>query len=749
MVRAVFPLLALALAAPRLGGQTPRQQVDNLRAFAKAYGYVKYFHPSDEAAQVDWNRFAALGAARVKAARNEKELRETLAALFAPLAPTARFHGKAEPANLPKLSFSNDAVVAWQHLGVTLDSGGQENVYQSVRVNRPAKGRGNKAGMANHYFPAGALAGKRIRLSGQVRAEVAGQGGSARLWLRVDLPDRKMGFFDNMDARPVQSPQWSRYEIVGDVAANATTINFGTMLLGSGKACFDDVKLEVEKEGRWEAVPLPDPGYEQSKMGAGPEGWVSFGPGYRVAVEAAGAVEGKQCLVIQTDSGPTKPLFPTLPKAGEGVTRPIAPGLLLSFPLALPMEGAPSSPEFGALKQALEALPAPAPEQEAVRLGNLVSAWNVFQHFYPYFDVVKTDWDKALTEALERGLRDRTPGEHRVTLQKLVARLRDGHGAVFYKDPAEGDLPARLDWIEGRLVVTAVPEGSPFQRGDVVLSVDGVPAAALLDEAESRVSGSDALRRHRALNIVGYGVLDAVAKVAVRRGGNEQALEMKRVKPFGNLFFKSLNEFGHEAFRDLGDGHYYINEFGLEKARVQELLPTLAKAKGLIIDQRPMGRAKEPWDLIELIPLLAKEPTTSALWNIPQVLRPDREGMTFTQSRWSPTPPSEPHLAARVLIINVPSVVSYGESIMGIFEHYKLAEFVGEPTAGCNGNANFHVLPGGLRIMWTGMQVLKHDGSQHHLVGIQPTHPVKRTLRAVEEGRDEYLEKAIALLKGQ
>lgn len=578
MLRNFQPVLMLALIAPVLEAQTPRQQVDNLRAFAKAYGYVKYFHPSDEAAQVDWNRFAAHGAERVKEAKNPKELREALTTLFAPLAPSARFHGKAEPAHLPKLVFSQGAAVAWQHLGVSLDSGSRGNVYRSQRVNRP-----------------------------------------------------------------------------------------------------------VLEEGKG---------------------------------------------------------------AGEVVTKAVAPGLMLSFPLALPVAGAPAAKGFAALKQTLAAMPKPSTDQEGVRLGNLVSTWNVFQHFYPYFDVVKADWDAALTQALGRGLKDTTPAEHRVTLQKLVAQLRDGHGAVFCRDSREGDLPARFDWIEDRLVVTAATEGSPLQRGDLVVSVEGVPAQVLLEEAESRVSGSDALRRHRALNIVGYGKVDAAARVVVRRGGKDQALDIPRVTPFGNLFFKSLPEFRHEAFQDLGNGCYYLNVSGLERVRFNELLPVLAKAKGLILDQRPMTRAKDPMDLIDVIPLLAKEPTTSALWQVPRILRPDREGMTFVQSRWPLTPAAQPHLAARVLVINVPSVVSYGESIMGIFEHYKLAEFVGEPTAGCNGNANVHVLPGEIQVTWTGMRVLKHDGSQHHLVGIRPTHPVTRTIKAVEEGRDEYLEKAIALLKG-
>jgi len=71
---------------------------------------------------------------------------------------------------------------------------------------------------------------------------------------------------------------------------------------------------------------------------------------------------------------------------------------------------------------------------------------------------------------------------------------------------------------------------------------------------------------------------------------------------------------------------------------------------------------------------------------------------------------------------------------------------VGEPTAGTNGNINPFMLPGNYNVVWTGMKVLKNDGSQHHGVGIQPTVPVSRTIRGVAERRDEQLERAIALV---
>ena len=76
----------------------------------------------------------------------------------------------------------------------------------------------------------------------------------------------------------------------------------------------------------------------------------------------------------------------------------------------------------------------------------------------------------------------------------------------------------------------------------------------------------------------------------------------------------------------------------------------------------------------------------------------------------------------------------------------RLAEILGEPTAGTTGEVNRVALPGGYRITWTGMRVLKPDGSRFHGVGIQATVPVSRTIRGIAEGRDELLERAIEVV---
>jgi C-terminal processing protease CtpA/Prc len=135
----------------------------------------------------------------------------------------------------------------------------------------------------------------------------------------------------------------------------------------------------------------------------------------------------------------------------------------------------------------------------------------------------------------------------------------------------------------------------------------------------------------------------------------------------------------------------------------------------------------------------------SAQWHVPLVDRPGE--MTFErEGEWN-LEPKEPYLAAKKVFLTNGGAISYAESTMAIVEYYKLGEILGETTAGTNGNVNPFLLPGGYWITWTGMKVLKHDGSQHHGVGIRPTVPVSPTQAGVAAGRDQVLERAVSLLK--
>src|SRR5262249_50414709 len=135
-------------------------------------------------------------------------------------------------------------------------------------------------------------------------------------------------------------------------------------------------------------------------------------------------------------------------------------------------------------------------DDRATRLADVALIWNVFQHFYPYFDCVEVDWPGALREALSSAARDADATAFLNSLRRLVAQVNDSHGfgrggsGTFAID---GALPLAWDWVEGQLVITDVTSdgrSSGIKPGDVVRKIDGQPAAERLQSAERLVCGA-------------------------------------------------------------------------------------------------------------------------------------------------------------------------------------------------------------------------------------------------------------------
>jgi hypothetical protein len=438
-------------------------------------------------------------------------------------------------------------------------------------------------------------------------------------------------------------------------------------------------------------------------------------------------------------------LFDAHPQFGEAIARELGSGLSGRIPLVLLGDGAttwaPATEySFETLRAGLSTIDLEELDaaDEDLRLGDVVIAWNVFQHFYPYFDVVDVDWDAELTRSLEDALDDVDGADFFRTLNKLVANLEDGHGSVFHPDYTQrGSLPLLLAWVEDQIVVAAIrPRVETIQRGDVIVEVDGVDARRALVESEEYISGSPQWKRFKALRAFGSGEFGASVALTLRQGAEEVQVEIERgLDPL-------QSEFARDHIEALDNGVFYVDLSRARMAEIRARIDELASARGVIFDLRGYPNANH-----EVISHLLESPDTSGAWmRVPQVIYPDRENIAGYQNHGWNLPAREPRITGKVVFITDGRAISYAESFMSFIEGYGLAEIVGQPTAGTNGNVNLLGLPGGFRVTWTGMRVVKHDGSQHHLIGIQPTVPVQRTLQGVIEGRDELLEKALEVI---
>lgn len=558
-------------AAPR--PLTP-QALANLTAFAKLYGYVRFFHPSDQAHAADWETIAIEGARRVEEAASPGELIARLQEIFQPFAPLVRvFPTGARPR--AKAVRKGPQTIRYEHHGVGLASTARSSIYRSERRRKPAAGE-------------------------------------TRL-------------------KPFEA------ELVPGVTAS---------------------------------VPL----------------------------------------VLDADSAGTRPHAP--------------------------------------VSQSIVQYERTAADR-GTRFGAVIIAWNVFQHFYPYFDVVGTDWRAELPRALGAAATDAGPAEFHNTLRRMVAALKDGHGNVMAPAPAPILAPpVTMDWIEGNFIITRVQPGNSrrVRPGDRVLKIDGKPIEQAAAELRALTSGATD-------QWIGYRLANQLA--TCNRETRKMTLE---IEPFAHPGrsrtveftcapprYKNMEPYTEtrpETVTELEPRIVYIDLDRLTEPEWKGLLPRLRKAKGIIFDVR--GYPGEPG--LRALSHLTHTTIRSARWNVPSAVMPDRLDTSYIESGWE-VRPRKPYLRAKRVFLTDGRAISYAETVLGIVEHYKFGEIVGGPTAGTNGNINPFKLPGGYTVTWTGMKVLKHDGSQHHGIGILPTVPTARTRKGVAEGKDEILLCGLAVVK--
>jgi hypothetical protein len=345
--------------------------LENLVAFARLYGYVRHFHPTDEALAADWIQMAMAGVEEVEGATDAPALSKALNDLFGGIAPTVRIAALAGFGPLPVPPGSTHWL-SWRHLGY-----------------------------------------------GQSQAP--GQG---------------------------QSPYGST--VVRESIAQDDSTRDGTK------------------------------------------------PGTTIDVELGGGVWASVPIGVYAD---------------EKRTLPQASGIVASLQRPDGWE--------------------PIGDDRTTRLAVVVIGWNILQHFYPYFDVVQTDWPETLKETLRRAATDPDAKAFQITLERMGSALHDGHTRVSGPLTRGFRPPLSWAWVGDELVMTHTPGDSvspKLARGDVIRSIDGRTVPELYADVSSRISAaSEQWRRYRALGQIAVSESPGAVDMIVQHAdGTTESLRVPR-----------------------------------------------------------------------------------------------------------------------------------------------------------------------------------------------------------------------------
>jgi hypothetical protein len=373
-----------------------------------------------------------------------------------------------------------------------------------------------------------------------------------------------------------------------------------------------------------------------------------------------------------------------------------------------------------------------------VRLADVVVAWNVFRHFYPYFTETGVDWDSRLRPNLQIAQRaDSGRAAHRNVLRALVADARDGHGRVNDPSVARGTSPIQLRLVDGKPVVIASAEPE-VRVGAVVTTING---ASAIDRAavEARLaSGSNQWKNWRAMQEI----------IDCRPGSSVRLSLEYPLRPVSTVEIKCAatrppREQRPDSIKELEAGIWYVDVTRTQMAAITPILPKLASARGVIFDLRGY-----PTDAgIGVLPYLIAQPESARWMHVAWITRHFGEVAGWDRIGWN-LKPLEPRIAAHRVWLTDGRAISYAESVMGYVRDEKLGTIIGGNTAGTNGNVASFDVPGGFSVVFTGMRVTRHDGqSPFHIEGVKPDIAIEPTLMGLRAGRDEVLDRALAHLR--
>jgi C-terminal processing protease CtpA/Prc len=742
--------LALIASATLLCGSAPAMSentrpltgrgADNLTAFARLLSYVRFFHPSDEAASADWNRVAVAGIEAVEEAADPASLARALEGFFRPVAPTVRVFPEGQRPEIPRAlrtpaGASPSRIVAWRHYGGQLDA--TVRTFYSARIDNLTPSFGT---LVQAVAP-GDLRGRRVLLRARVRAEMKPEG-RFQLGLRVDLPGGRPGFLDNMADRPLRTTDWRTVDIKGEVAPDAERIVVLAVLTGEGRVWLDEVSLgPVEGKG---GKLLANPGFDEGEPGTEPPGWYfpyeeSIRTGYHLELRRGEPCLQGGCVELFSDE---LAALPQLPRPEEVLAVSLGGGISALLPTTLYADARGTLPRPGAGSPPPSWSGAdPLPDTRNNRLAALLLAWGILAHFHPTLDIPADDWAAALRSTLPEAAAAGDREAYRRAVLRLLTLVRDpvANDYTHREDPELRRPPLEWEWIEDHLVITAAPRGNPaIRRGDVVLEIDGKPAGESLAATEAIVSAATPpARRALALIYLSAGPPESSVSLRLEHPGEPAtAVTLKREERGGTPL--DLPPPITEPRR----GILCVDLKRLDDAELERQLSRLAAARGVVFDLRGFTRVSAGL----LLSHLTSRRLDTLTWQIPVYQQPDRQRLLFLHSV-TRIEPRAPRITARIAFLADARTFQNSERMLETIAAYSLGEIVGADTAGNVGNPNWSDLPGGWTVTWTGRRGLKHDGKTLlNGTGVQPTVPAARTLRGIAEGRDEVLERAVEIV---
>jgi C-terminal processing protease CtpA/Prc len=385
------------------------------------------------------------------------------------------------------------------------------------------------------------------------------------------------------------------------------------------------------------------------------------------------------------------------------------------------------------------------------RILMLFAYWNLIEYYFPYKYVMDQKWDLSLEQILPSIVNAKSEYDFYIALKKLTSKLNDSHVETpIYETPVASRqlnyFPATGIIIDEKLVVTEIlgdslAEAYNIKPGDVITKIKGKTIKELIEENRELICASNEAK-----------YLDKVISPILRSDSENVIVEFikdgkseTKSMIWSNYHDSHRNEFKKGAqkkkdkFKLLENNIGYVNMGVIKQKNIPDMIDALRSTKAIVFDMRNYPR--ETWK--EISDFLNSEEKRFCDYTMPYLSYPGR--YQWLEGRKCGFNNKDNYKGKVVVLLNEKSL-SQSEWTAMCFQTAGNTTIVGSQTAGTDGNA-IDIDFKGFHTRYTGIGVYYPDGRETQRIGIVPDIEVKPTIKGIQKGRDEVLERALAFIE--
>lgn len=380
------------------------------------------------------------------------------------------------------------------------------------------------------------------------------------------------------------------------------------------------------------------------------------------------------------------------------------------------------------------------------RILALFMYWNLMEYFFPYKYLMDNTWDSTLKELLPVFTDAKNEDDFYMAMQRLTVKINDSH-AIFYKYPKKSlnFFPAKCKIIDEKIIVTEILSDSlakadSIHVGDIITKVNDKSIKEIIRDQRNLINGSN---EGAYLNNVVKSVLSGTSD-SIKLEFSKEGRNFTRVIKWYNYYDSHKNEnskeFKKEKFKILDDNIGYVDLGALKVNNVPAMIKKLKSAKAIIFDMRnyPNGTYEQ------ISFFLNSKEKAFAIYTKPDLSYPGRFKWSIPHKCGAD---NKDYYKGKVILLLNEDSLSQAEWTAMCFQTSDNITIIGNQTAGADGNVSNIDFIKAFHTQFSGIGVYYPDKRETQRVGITADIQVKPTIKGIQEGRDEILDRALKFVE--